>query len=146
VRKAAAGILIGLGAAGIILAADLLFDAFGRGTAVNPFHTIELKTYDWRLAHTAKSIGRPQRIALVGDRWSTRSEIIEPECRPLALASRRDAMLIDLPWRARPPRLWRTTVLFPSATPEPVFSLAVSDLGSRVGQDASPIPSRLQAM
>ena len=48
-----AGILVGLGAAGIVLAADLLFTMSSRGS-LHPLQTVELKTYDWRLSHTAR--------------------------------------------------------------------------------------------
>ncbi len=64
-RKAAAGILVGLGAAGAILAANVLFDLIGGGTAINPFQTIELKSYDWRLTHTANAWTARTDIALV---------------------------------------------------------------------------------
>src|SRR5438132_381958 len=60
-RKTAAGVLLGCVAAGIILLADL---AFSR-TASNPFDTIELKTYDWRLARTARPETARKDIALV---------------------------------------------------------------------------------
>jgi len=110
VRKAAAGILIGLGAAGIILAADLLFDAFGRGTAVNPFHTIELKTYDWRLAQTANPSAARKDIALVEiDEYSLRN--LEPNAGRWPWPRGVHAMLIDYLARA-PARVVAYDVLF----------------------------------
>ena len=109
-RKAAAGILIGLGAAGIILAADLLFDAFGRGTAVNPFHTIELKTYDWRLAHTANPSAARKDIALVEiDEYSLRN--LEPNAGRWPWPRGVHAMLIDYLARA-PAKVVAYDVLF----------------------------------
>ncbi|HTL03974.1 MAG TPA: CHASE2 domain-containing protein, partial [Vicinamibacterales bacterium] len=109
-RKAAAGILIGLGAAGIILAADLLFDAFGRGTAVNPFHTIELKTYDWRLAQTANPSAARKDIALVEiDEYSLRN--LEPNAGRWPWPRGVHAMLIDYLARA-PARVVAYDVLF----------------------------------
>lgn len=71
------GILIGLAAAGLVLAANLAFSAAGGGTATNPFETIELKTYDWRLARTANPATARKDIALVEiDEYSLRN--LEP--------------------------------------------------------------------
>ena len=53
-HKAPAGILIGLGAAAIVLVADLLLTAAAGGVGSNALQTVELKTYDWRLARTAR--------------------------------------------------------------------------------------------
>jgi adenylate cyclase len=54
-RKAAAGLLIGVCAAGIVLAL----------TDLEAFRTVELKTYDWRLTHTADPSTARKDIALV---------------------------------------------------------------------------------
>jgi len=55
VRKAVAGLLIGACAAGIVLAL----------TNLEAFRTVELKTYDWRLTHTAEPSTARKDIALV---------------------------------------------------------------------------------
>ena len=55
VRKAVAGLLIGVCAAAIVLAL----------TNLDAFRTVELKTYDWRLAHTADPSTARKDIALV---------------------------------------------------------------------------------
>jgi adenylate cyclase len=55
VRKAVAGLLIGVCAAGIVLAL----------TNLEAFRTVELKTYDWRLSHTADPATARKDIALV---------------------------------------------------------------------------------
>jgi adenylate cyclase len=55
VRKAVAGLLIGVCAASIVLAL----------TNLEAFRTVELKTYDWRLAHTAEPSTARKDIALV---------------------------------------------------------------------------------
>ncbi len=55
VRKAVAGLLIGVCAAAIVLAL----------TNLEAFRTVELKTYDWRLAHTAEPLTARKDIALV---------------------------------------------------------------------------------
>ena len=67
VRKAAAGLLIGACAAAIVLAL----------TNVAAFHTVELKTYDWRLSHTADPATARKDIVLVEiDEYSLRN--LEP--------------------------------------------------------------------
>ena len=64
VRKAAAGLLLGLCAAALVL---LLTDA-------EAFRTVELKTYDWRLARTADPATARNDIALVEiDEYSLRN-------------------------------------------------------------------------
>jgi len=64
VRKAAAGLLIGACAAGIVLAL----------TNLEAFQTVELKTYDWRLARTADPSTARKDIALVEiDEYSLRN-------------------------------------------------------------------------
>ncbi len=55
VRKAVAGVLIGVCAAAIVLAL----------TNLEAFRTVELKTYDWRLAHTAEPSTARKDVALV---------------------------------------------------------------------------------
>src|SRR5215213_2740992 len=64
VRKAVAGLLIGVCAAAIVLAL----------TNVEAFRTVELKTYDWRLTHTAEPSTARKDIALVEiDEYSLRN-------------------------------------------------------------------------
>ena len=48
VRKVVAGLIIGCGAAAIVLGLDALFSTFQPGTGENLLQAIELKTYDWR--------------------------------------------------------------------------------------------------
>ncbi|MDE3156106.1 MAG: adenylate/guanylate cyclase domain-containing protein [Acidobacteriota bacterium] len=73
-RKAIAGALIGLTAAAVILGAEALFKASGGGTGSDPLTTIELKTYDWRMAHTARPATARPDIALVAiDEYSLRN-------------------------------------------------------------------------
>src|SRR5688500_2616752 len=55
VRKAVAGLVIGVCASAIVLAL----------TNLQAFRTVELKTYDWRLAHTAEPSTARKDIALV---------------------------------------------------------------------------------
>ena len=63
-RKAAAGLLIGMCAAAIVLAL----------TNIEAFRTVELKTYDWRLARTADPSTARKDIALIEiDEYSLRN-------------------------------------------------------------------------
>ncbi len=64
-RKAVAGLLVGLGAAVIVLGLDALFNSIGGGTAVNPLQKIELISYDWRMARMARPETARQDIALI---------------------------------------------------------------------------------
>ena len=64
VRKAVAGLLIGRVRAGLVLAL----------TDLDAFHTVELKTYDWRLSRTAEPSTARKDIALVEiDEYSLRN-------------------------------------------------------------------------
>ena len=76
-RKLLAGVLVGLIAAGVVLAADRLFTIMSGGVRPHPLETIELKTYDWRLARTAHPETARQDIALIGiDEYTLRN--LEP--------------------------------------------------------------------
>jgi adenylate cyclase len=97
VRKRAAGILVGLGAAVVVLAADLFFTAFIAGD--NPLQTVELKTYDWRLVHTAQPSTARTDIALVEiDEYSLRN--LEPNAGRWPWPRAVHSMLIDYLARA----------------------------------------------
>lgn len=73
-RKAVAGILVGIGAAAVVLAADRVLDALSGGTDATPLQAVELKTYDWRLVHTARPATARREIALVEiDEFSLRN-------------------------------------------------------------------------
>ena len=62
--KGVAGLLVGLGAAALILLGDTLPTAGSRG-GLSPFELVELKTYDWRLVHTATPGDARRDIALI---------------------------------------------------------------------------------
>ncbi|HVC19015.1 MAG TPA: adenylate/guanylate cyclase domain-containing protein [Vicinamibacterales bacterium] len=73
-RKVVAGFLIGLTAAATVLVANAWWSAAAGGTARNPLDTIELKTYDWRMARTARPDTARKDIALVAiDEYSLRN-------------------------------------------------------------------------
>ena len=100
-RKTAAGILIGLGAAAVVLAANVLFNVFGPATGTNPLETIELKTYDWRLARTAKPATARKDIALVEiDEYSLRN--LQPNAGRWPWPRVVHSSLIDYLARAKP--------------------------------------------
>ena len=71
--KVGAGLLVGLGAAALILLIDTLLSAGSRG-GLSPFELVELRTYDWRLVHTARPQAAGRDIALVEiDEYSLRN-------------------------------------------------------------------------
>src|SRR5207247_8976312 len=56
---------VGLGAALVVLGADALLTAVTGGVGANPLQQVELRTYDWRLTHTARPETARRDIALV---------------------------------------------------------------------------------
>jgi adenylate cyclase len=73
VRKAFAGLLVGGAAAALVVVADVLLTVFNGGGA-HPLETVELKTYDWRLSHTARPETARTDIALIEiDEYSLRN-------------------------------------------------------------------------
>ncbi len=76
-RRLLAGVVIGAAAAVLIMALDGLFTAFGQRTGVQPFESLELKSYDWRLSTTARPETARQDIVLIEiDEYSLRN--LEP--------------------------------------------------------------------
>jgi len=51
--KRAAALLIGLVSAALVLGSERLFSIVSRG-GLSPFELAEMRTYDWRLTHTAR--------------------------------------------------------------------------------------------
>ena len=97
-RKAVAGLLAGGAAAAVVLAADLLFTVFSPG-GTNPLETVELKTYDWRLSHTARPETARTDIALVEiDEYSLRN--LQPNAGRWPWPRAVHSMLIDYLARA----------------------------------------------
>jgi adenylate cyclase len=71
--KRVAGVLVGLAAAALVLGGERLFSAVSRG-GLNPFELAELRTYDWRLTHTARpETARPEIAIVEIDESSLRS-------------------------------------------------------------------------
>jgi adenylate cyclase len=72
--KGVAGLLVGLGAAALVLGTDLLSGAGAAGSGLHPLRTIELKTYDWRLTRTARPGTARKDITLIEiDEYSLRN-------------------------------------------------------------------------
>ena len=96
-RKASAGLLVGCTAAAIVLAVDLLFARFTSG--LHPLEAVELRTYDWRLSHTARPDTARQDIALVEiDEYSLRN--LQPNAGRWPWPRAVHSMLIDYLARA----------------------------------------------
>jgi adenylate cyclase len=72
--KGVAGLLVGLGAAALVLGTDLVSAGLAGGSGSHPLQTVELKTYDWRLTRTARPETARPDIALVEiDEYSLRN-------------------------------------------------------------------------
>jgi adenylate cyclase len=72
-RRVLAGTVVGLLAAVIVIGTDLLLTRISAG-GVQPLQAIELRTYDWRLSHTARPETAVKNIALVEiDEYSLRN-------------------------------------------------------------------------
>lgn len=113
VRKALVGVAVGACAGGLILAlAAIASWTAGQGGA-NPFRTLELKTYDWRLVRTATPETARQDIALVEiDEYSLRN--LEPNVGRWPWPRAIHSMLIDFLARG-PARVIGYDVGFPEA-------------------------------
>ncbi|MBI2221136.1 MAG: adenylate/guanylate cyclase domain-containing protein [Acidobacteria bacterium] len=73
-KKAAAGLAIGLAGAALVLALNALFSAMAGGAGLTPLDAVELKTYDWRMRQTARPETARKDIALVEiDEYSLRN-------------------------------------------------------------------------
>jgi adenylate cyclase len=98
VRRAVAGLLIGLGAAAVVLATNVLLTALA-GDGQNFLQSIELKTYDWRLTRTADPAAARRDLALVDiDEYSLRN--LEPNTGHWPWPRAVHSMLIDFLARA----------------------------------------------
>ena len=72
--KRAAALLIGFASAALVLGGERLFALVSRG-GLSPFELAEVRTYDWRLTHTARPETARKDLAIV--------EIDEPSLRTL---------------------------------------------------------------
>ncbi|MES1254291.1 MAG: adenylate/guanylate cyclase domain-containing protein [Acidobacteriota bacterium] len=72
--KAAAGVVLGVAAALVVLALDLGLARVSGPAGLQPLDAIELKTYDWRLAWTARpETARPDLALVEIDEYSLRN-------------------------------------------------------------------------
>jgi len=111
VRKAVAGLLVGLGAAALVLLIDVAATALAGGQSF--LQSIELKTYDWRLTRTAQPSTARRDIALVDiDEYSLRN--LEPNTGRWPWPRAVHSMLIDFLARA-PARVIVYDVVFSGA-------------------------------
>ena len=110
--KRIAGLLIGIAAAALILGGDLLLSAVSRG-GLSPFELAELRTYDWRLTHTARPETARKDIALIEiDEYSLRS--LQPNAGRWPWPRAVHSMLIDYLARA-PAKVIAYDVVFSDA-------------------------------
>ena len=72
-RKAIAGLVLGLGAGALVLGLALVFARQSAGS-VDPLQSIEFRTYDWRLTRTSRPATARRDLALVEiDEYSLRN-------------------------------------------------------------------------
>src|SRR5262245_58319224 len=91
-RRLIPGLVVGAAAALLVLGLDVGFTAALRDR--NPFHTIELKTFDWRLTRTADPSTARRDIVLVEiDEYSLRN--LEPQTGRWPWPRLVHSMLID---------------------------------------------------
>ncbi len=123
-RRLLAGLLVGAVAALLILGVDALYALAGDRTALHPLETLELKTYDWRLASTSRPGTARQDIALIEiDEYSLQN--LEPAAGRWPWPRIIHGSLIDYLSRA-PARLIAYDV---------TFGAADSRLGFKMGEE-----------
>ena len=97
-RKAIAGVIVGVGAGLLVLSLSPLF-ARQAGGGADPLQSVEFRTYDWRLASTAQPRGARQDLALVEiDEYSLRN--LQPNAGRWPWPRAVHSMLIDYLHRA----------------------------------------------
>ena len=98
-RKFAAGILIGLCAAALVIGVNRLLTALAPGSGLQPLQTVETRTYDWRLTHTVRPETARKDIALVEiDEYSLRK--LQPNAGRWPWPRAVHSMLVDYLARA----------------------------------------------
>jgi len=98
VRKAIAGLVLGLGAGALVLGLALVFARQSAGS-VDPLQSIEFRTYDWRLTRTARPETARRDLALVEiDEYSLRN--LQPNAGRWPWPRAVHSMLIDFLQRA----------------------------------------------
>jgi len=132
--KGVAGLLVGLGAAALVLGTDLVSGAVAAGSGLNPLQTIELKTYDWRLTRTARPETARKDIALIEiDEYSLRN--LQPYAGRWPWPRVVHAMLLDYLARA-PAKLVVYDVNFAEADTRTGFDYAGDTLSGAASDQA----------
>ena len=120
-----AALLIGLASAALVLGADRLLSAVSRG-GLSPFALAELRTYDWRLTHTARPETARPDIALVEiDEYSLRS--LQPNAGRWPWPRAVHSMLLDYLARA-PAKVIAYDIVFSEADTRRGFDFGGSTL------------------
>jgi adenylate cyclase len=133
VRRLLTGLAIGAVSAAVVAGVDLAFD-LAAGVDRNPLHSIELKTYDWRLARTADPASARKDIALVEiDEYSLRN--LEPQTGRWPWPRTVHAMLIDYLARG-PAKVIAYDVVFAGADPRRDFAIGDSHLSGAESDQA----------
>jgi adenylate cyclase len=121
--KRVAALLIGIAAAALILGGDRLLSAVSRG-GLSPFELAELRTYDWRLTHTARPETARNDIVLIEiDESSLRS--LQPNAGRWPWPRVVHSMLVDYLARA-PAKVIAYDVVFSDADTRRGFDLGES--------------------
>ena len=132
--KGVAGLLVGLGAAALVLGTDLVSGAVAAGSGLNPLQTIELKTYDWRLSRTARPEAARRDIVLIEiDEYSLRN--LQPYAGRWPWPRVVHAMLLDYLARA-PAKLVVYDVNFAEADTRTGFDYAGDTLSGAASDQA----------
>jgi adenylate cyclase len=131
--KRVAAVLIGIAAAALVLGGDLLLSAVSRG-GLSPFELAELRTYDWRLTHTARPATARKDIAIIEiDEYSLRS--LQPNAGRWPWPRAVHSMLIDYLARA-PAKVIAYDVVFSDADTRRGFDFGGSDLSGAESDQA----------
>ena len=136
-RKAVAGLVLGLGAGALVLGLALVFARQSAGS-VDPLQSIEFRTYDWRLTRTARPETARQDLALVEiDEYSLRN--LQPNAGRWPWPRAVHSMLIDYLQRA-PAKVIAYDVSFAEADTREGFAFG-GDTVSGAESDAAFIDS-----
>ncbi len=128
-----AGVLVGLGAAALILLGDRLLVAGSRG-GLGPLELVELKTYDWRLGRTARPETARTDIALVEiDEYSLRN--LQPNAGRWPWPRAVHSMLLDYLARA-PAKVIAYDIDFAEADTRRGFDFGASTLSGAESDQA----------
>ena len=131
--KRVAALLIGIAAAAFVVGGDALLSAVSRG-GLSPFELVELRTYDWRLTHTARPETARKDIALVEiDEYSLRS--LQPNAGRWPWPRVVHSMLIDFLARA-PAKVIAYDIVFSDADTRRGFDLGESTMSGAESDQA----------